>query len=171
MQETFSKFMQTANRETYLRCYAQLVSSADYEPYSDEMFNAGELYEAGKLDKACEALQAAMGNLMLSPQAHRLLGFLLHELGDDKSAQSEMHRARTCLDGILASGDGSSHNPYIVARISDEREVIGHLGKELERQSLVEENGRHIDLLKCTDGTEYRFDITAPYRKVSHACR
>ncbi len=48
-----------------------------------------------------------MGNLILSPRAHQLLGFLHHKLGDEQAATMEMIIGNACIEGILATGGGS----------------------------------------------------------------
>lgn len=167
MREELTQFIQSPGRGTYLAFREKIIASDAYEPYSDEIDTAGELYEQQKIQDARDVLQKAMGNLMLSPRAHQLLGFLHHKLGDEQAAQMEMMIGQACVEGILATGDGSADEPYIVVRTSDEHDVIEHLEKELKQQSLTHKNDRHLDLIQCTDGTEYWFDISDAYIHLS----
>ncbi len=167
MREELIQFIQSPDRDTYLAFRAKLIASEGYEPYSDEIDAAGELYEQQKIEEARDAIQNSMGNLILSPRAHQLLGFLHHKLGDEQAAQMEMMIGQACLEGILASGDGSANNPYVVARTSDEHDVIESLGKQLKQQSLSHSDDKHLDLIQCTDGSEYWFDITDAYNQLS----
>jgi len=66
------------------------------------------------------------------------------------------------VQGILSTGDGTKQHPYVVTRTSDEYDVLQFLGKELESQSLLEEEDRQYDLLRCKDGSEMWFDVTDP---------
>ncbi len=167
MLEEFIKFIQTPNRNNYLACHKKIVSSDEYEPYSEEVDNAGRLYEQQKVEKAIEILKTAMGNLMLSSSAHQLLSFLFHKLGDKESAEFEWMAGQACILGILSTGDGSENNPYVVVRTSDEYDVIKHFEKESAHQSLIQNGNKHLDLIKCTDGSEYYFDISSAYKQLT----
>ncbi len=161
------RFIQTPNRDNYLAMRSQLVASEQYEPYSDEFDQAVELSEQLKTVDAKQVLQKAMPNLVLSPRAHQLLGFLCHKLGDENSAQLEMAIAHACIEGILSTGDGTEGKPFLIARTSDEYDLVEHLDKELQNQSLRHEGNRHFDVVECSDGSKYWFDITDAYNSLS----
>lgn len=167
MRDELIRFIQSPDKDAYLAFRAKLLASDGYEPYSDEIDTAGELYEQQKVHEARDTIQNAMGNLILSPRAHQLLGFLHHKLGDEQAAQMEMMIGQACIEGILATGDGTAMNPYVVLRTSDEHDVIEFLDKQLKQQSLMHKDDRHLDLIKCTDGSEYWFDITDAYNQLS----
>ena len=169
MREELVQFIQSPSRETYLAFREKVISSDEYQPYSDEVDRAGKLYAEEKLEEARDAIQGGMRNLILSPRAHQLLGLLNHKLGDEKSAQMEMMIGYACLEGIFATGDGSSEKPYIVVRTSDEHDIIEHFEKELKQQSLVRSGDKHLDRIECTDGSEYWFDITDAYNHLSQS--
>lgn len=165
--DVFDQFVQSPSREGYLKLRRELVESSAYRPYSDEIRNAEELFSSGKIKEAQKLIQNSKRNLMLSPRAHQFLGFLHHKMGDEQGAQAEMMIAFACLEGILATGDGSEDAPYVVLRTSDEYDVLEYLGKESKKQSLLQLGEKHIDLIECVDGTEYRFDVTDAYNQLS----
>lgn len=171
MRENLIEFIQSPNRETYLAFREKVIASEEYAPYSNEFDEAGELFEQQKLAEARDTLKKAMVNLILSPRAHQLLGFLCYKLGDERAAQMESMIGQACLQGILATGDGSRKSPYVVLRTTDEYDVIGHFEKQLKQQSLVGDGDLHLDLIECTDGSEYWFDITAAYNHLSKSFR
>ena len=167
MSEELVAFFQSPDRDSYLAIREKIISSDFYQPYSDELGTVEGLFQQNKLEEARDAIADAMTNLMLSPRAHQLLGFLHHKLGDEQAAQMEMMIGRACVEGILATGDGSVNAPYVVVRTSDEHDVIEYLGKELKQQSLTEEGKKHLDLIECTDGSKYWFDVTDAYNHLS----
>lgn len=171
MQEEFIRFLQSPDRAHYLGLRAKVIASDAYQPYSDELQTAGELYEQQKVQDALSVIRNAMGNLLLSPRAHQMLGFLQHKLGNDQAAEMELMIEQACLAGIQATGDGSANKPYIVLRTSDEHDLTEHLGKQLEQQSLHHEGTAHLDLIECTDGTRFWFDITDAYNRLSQTMR
>ena len=81
----------------------------------------------------------------------------------------EMMIGDACIEGILATGDGSEGNPYIVIRTSDEHDVIEHLEKQLKQQSLMPKDDKHFDRIECTDGSKYWFDITDAYNHMAES--
>ncbi len=169
MREELIEFIESPDRETYLAFRQKIISSDEYQPYSDEIVTAGELYEEGKFEEASEVIHDAMLNLVLSPQAHQFLAFLHHKLGNEQAAEMEMMIGQACLEGILATGDGSAEQPYIVVRTSDEHDVIEYLDQELKRQSLTHRGDKHLDRIECMDGDEYWFDITDAYEHMSRS--
>lgn len=158
--------IESPDRDSYLKIYKQLVQSKQYKPYSDEVGEASELFEAGKTKEARETLQGAMNNLILSPRAYDFLGFLHHKLGDEEQAERSLRTSFACIFGILSTGDGSEQQPYLVARTSDEYDVLRHLKKQSQQQSLIERDGRYFDRIECTDGSEFWFDITDSYNRI-----
>ena len=169
MFEDFIQFIKSPDRDTYLTLQERIISSDAYEPYSDELDIADELYGQQKIEEAQNIIQNGMPNLMLSPIAHQLLGLLFHKLGDEQSAQMEIMINRACIEGILTTGDGSVNNPYIVVRPSDEFDLIRHFEKEIKQQSLTHKGDKHLDLIVCKDDSEYWFDITNAYSQHSLA--
>ena len=67
---------------------------------------------------------------------------------------------RACLQGILATGDGSRRKPYLVSQLSDEYDVLKLLGQTCEKQHLVQRGPRSCDVLTCDDGSQRWFNIS-----------
>lgn len=167
MQELFLQFLSDPKRESYLVVRELVLQSEKYAPYSDEFKTASELYDQEKWDEARKALQESMPNLLLSPRAHHLLGFLFAKSENHQAAEMEMYIAHACLKGIESTGDGSPESPYLVLRTTDEYDLLEHLGKERKTQFLLNLGDRHLDLMQCKDGTDVHFDITVPYTQMS----
>lgn len=168
MKEQFANFIESPNRQSYLALRETIVNSDDYQPYSADAFESAErLYEQQELDQAREVLIAAMPNLLLSPRAHLMLSFLYSKQGDERSSQMELMLASACIDGILATGDGSAQSPYLVTRISDEYDVLDHFDKQLASQALRQSDDQHLDVIRCTDGSEIWFDISDAYNQLN----
>ncbi|MFN3150415.1 DUF4919 domain-containing protein [Bremerella sp.] len=166
MKELFVTFLQSPSAENYRQLFTAIEESEYYDPHSDPLEEVGQLHSEGKTEQAMEKLSAAFPNLLLSPTAHQIAGFLHHKLGNEDGANMEMMISRACLEGILASGDGTKDSPYQVLRVSDEYDLLQFLEKEMKSQSLTEVDGRHCDVMRCTDGSEYWFDISASMNKL-----
>tara|TARA_B100000686_G_C16455642_1_gene794405 strand:- start:274 stop:813 length:540 start_codon:yes stop_codon:yes gene_type:complete len=163
-REQFLAMLDDPSRERYLACLAMLAEQESYDPYSDELARARRLLDEGAFEAADTLLMKAIGNgnLLLSASAHMLLGYAAHKVGDTKRSTAERWIARRCFDALLLTGDGTRQSPYVVARISDEYDVLHLLGKQLDRQSLHEDADGRFDAMNCTDGETIWFDITLP---------
>ena len=163
MNNDLLAFFESPDRENYLAVRKHLISSDDYDPYSDETDKAGELIEQNDLEKARDKLTSSMGNLLLSPNAHQMLGFLHHKLGNEEAAEMELTIAHACILGILDTGDGTKDNPYIVVRSSDEYDVMMYLEKDFGA-IVATVNDRHFDWGWCKN---HRLSIAVNYVRIT----
>lgn len=169
MKDQLLGFLNQPNRETYLALRAQLLASEKYQPYSDEVRSAEQLCDEGKFEEAVQTLEEVMPNLLLSPSAHRLLAFLYSKLENKDKEEAAWVMADVCLLGLLATGEGTEEQPYLVTRVSDEYDVLEHLGKSMGLQALVVKDERRFDVITCHDGSECWFEITEPYQRLAKA--
>lgn len=166
MHDEFVAFLKAPGKETFLAVRALIAASEGFDPYSRELDQAIELLQAERYADCTEALRAGMPGLLLSPRAHLIFGMAAKVSGDQEQSEFEYYVASTCVEGILSTGNGSATSPYLVLRTSDEYDVLEYLEKEFSGQTLAEYEGKHYDIIKCTDGTEYCFDISEPYAKL-----
>lgn len=166
MRDLLLALASAPSRETYLELYRALVAQPGYAPYSRELAELEELVERGELEAAANLITTAMGNLILSPRAHSLASRLYDGLGDSQGAQMERVLTSACLRGITSTGDGSFEAPYLVARVSDERDVANALDQRVEGSSLHSDGERHYDALHLADGSKLWFDITDAYNRL-----
>lgn len=169
LQEQLWKFVASPNRDVYLKLRKQVIESKTYDPYSDEFEIVQQLLVEHQFEKARDFLQKSMSNLLLSPRAHILLGTIHAELENAERASAEQSAADACIQGILATGDGSESLPYIVLRKSDEIDVIRHLKLAVGGQQLENKDNRYFDVIDCGSGSEIWFDITDVMKKLGKA--
>jgi hypothetical protein len=160
MQDLFFEFLRSPSKETFLAVRSALVASPSYDAYSRDLNVIEEAYQAERFEKVRQQASATMGNLLLSPRLHLVAGLAARKLGDAKAADAELFICHCCIEGILSTGDGSANAPYLVTRTSDEYDVLMHTNKKMQQQALTHKDERSYDVLTCSDGTEYWFDIT-----------
>lgn len=153
----FRNLIENPTAENYLAIRKEIVALDGYDPYSDDIDQLNELLDAEKFE---EALQYNNANTLLSARCHLLKSFALKQLGNDKDAQSENIIAHQILEGMAASGDGTLEKPYMVLRISDERDLMMYLDEEFTSQSLSNRNGMMLDVLTTVSGKQIHFNIT-----------
>lgn len=180
VQKLFQAFLETPNRENYLKVLEALTRHASYNPYSVELEEVAQLLEKRRYEEAKAKLDAAMPNLLLSPRAHNYYRVAAEGLGDTQEAQRRDGIAQKCVQGIRSTGHGvvegtSSENqaelpttPLLVSRVSDEYDLVRSLGKRVRvhSQSLRRIEDRWYDVLRCSDETGnvfyVWFDVTRP---------
>ncbi|MBN1205474.1 MAG: DUF4919 domain-containing protein [Myxococcaceae bacterium] len=161
MQQALLALVVKPGEATYRALHTLITDHPEYAPYSDDLKSLEVLYQEKRYEEIRQKLREMMPNWMLSPAVHQLACLTAKHLGDEKTAQFELQLAEACLQGLLASGDGTPERPYPVTHVEDEFDVLRHLNKSRKLQSLVSREGRHFDLMACEDGSEVWFDITA----------
>ena len=166
--ETYAEvfqFLSDPTKETFLKCRELVINNPEYDPYSEDTDKVQDLLNEGKFK---EVISYVNINVLLSPSVHIFKYFAHRELGDEKAMGIEMSIAQILFECIEKTGDGTRNLPYIVTRISDERDLIRyHFNKEDKMQRLIKTENQILDALSLTDGSEVYFDISVPYRRIA----
>ncbi|KAA0126182.1 hypothetical protein FY557_18595 [Chryseobacterium sp. SN22] len=163
--ENVFEFLTDPTKETFLKCREFVINDPAYDPYSEDTGNVQDLLNGGKFK---EVISYVNVNVLLSPSVHIFKYFAHRELGDERAMHIEMSIAQTLFECIEKTGDGTRSLPYIVTRISDERDLIRyHFNKEDTMQRLIKTEDQILDILSLTDGSEVCFDISVPYRRIA----
>jgi hypothetical protein len=161
MQELFLEFLKNPTADTFRAIRAEVVKHEKYDGYSRDLDEMRQAFNQKRFADIRTVFGNAQPNLLLSPEAHFLLSLAARELGDTKGAQIEQYVSFRCIDGILATGDGTEEKAYVVLRTSDEYDLLNILKKQVQSQHLVHsDNGRSYDKMVCSDKSEVWFDIT-----------
>jgi hypothetical protein len=174
VQTHFERYLREQSLESFMRLRDAVIALPGYEPYSNYKLEAHSLLEKTEFDKAVKYLMSKMPGWLLNPGIHKLLSFAFHKLGDEDKAKSEYALARLFLNAILSTGDGSEARPYLVSSVTDEYDVLEHLGRHLQQQTLIERGDKRYDRFDCKDGSQIWFDITVPlthFGKMAKAMR
>ncbi|MFS4472261.1 DUF4919 domain-containing protein [Chryseobacterium sp. T20] len=163
--EKVFEFLTDPTKETFLKCRELVINNPEYDPYSEDIENMQDLLNEGKFE---EVIQYVNVNILLSPRAHICKYFAYKELGDEKGKNIEMTIAQLIFECLEKTGDGTQDFPYMITRISDERDLIRHhLNKQDVSQSLVKDGDKIMDALTLDDGTQLYFDIKVPYQRLA----
>jgi len=165
MYEKVFEFLTDPTKETFLKCRELVIIDPEYDPYSEDIENIQDLLNEGKFE---EVIQYVNVNILLSPRAHIYKYFAYKELGDEKGRNIEMTIAQIIFECLEKTGDGTKDSPYIITRISDERDLIRHhFNKQDVSQNLVKDGDKIMDALTLDDGTQLYFDIKDPYQRLA----
>jgi hypothetical protein len=115
---------------------------------------------AGRIDEVRTELSSLPQWLKLSPRVHELAALAAEQAGDENDAEIERFLFTICVQGILASGDGSVDHPYVAVQLEDETVLLSLLGRDSFSQAVVPVGNRLLDVVLCRDGSEVCFDVT-----------
>ena len=145
---------------SFLELRKSVVDSNDYDPDSTEMDEAIELENIFDYQGAIDRLLKSGDNFVLSPRFHIHLSDLFNKISDEDGAYSEWILAISCLKGILSTGEGTENNPYLVLRISDEKDILDYLEYKPLTQKIIKKGNKHFDIFECENGNDCWFDIS-----------
>ncbi|MCA0354785.1 MAG: DUF4919 domain-containing protein [Chloroflexi bacterium] len=149
------------SREHFMALREAVMASANYSPNISPNEVASAAFTKGDYPTVIRQLRSLLPGALLSPGLHNLLATAYNELGDKENTLREATMAKTVMDGILMTGDGSREQPYYVLSIQDEYDVLGFLGKQSQRQTLVHDQDQNLDLHICEDQSWVWFEVSS----------
>lgn len=164
MREQFIQFMTNPDQESFLAVRESVIHDAGYDPYSEDIKVLDNLFIREAYQEIADHKNV---NILLSPLAHLIKSVAYEKLAQEEEAKSEMYMWQTLLKSMALTGDGSEGRPYVVTRISDEKDLVEYLQETFASQSLVTGNGKYLDCIRTESGKDIYFDITACYKRMS----
>lgn len=162
MKQTFAKFLETTNRDTYFALRDLVMADPQFNPYSTELQELNTLCEERRFDEVQQRLPTLLPNCLLSPSFHMFASMAAEELEDKHTARLEAAVAQKCLKALLTTGDGSKDRPYHIIRLEDEYDLMAYHKRPVASQFTVERDSRYLDVLQSQGGVETWFDVTLP---------
>jgi len=160
MQRQLAAFVEQPGKETFLAARDAMLRQSPLPLVAAEIAELDLLLENKDYQALLDCIDALPPSKVLSPRIHFLAAEAAEALGHAEDVELERSLFVLTLQGLLATGDGTRANPYIVCHASDEYDILAALCHEAAGQSLIEHRGRLCDLLLCTDGRELWFDVT-----------
>ncbi len=163
--EKIFEFLADPTKETFLKCRELVINDPEYDPYSNDTEKMQDLLNKGKFDEVAKYVNV---NVLLSPSAHIYKYYAYKELGNEKARSIEMMIVQTIFECLEKTGDGTRNSPYIITRISDERDLIRHhFNKQDVSQRLIKDEDQIMDVIGLDDGAELYFDIRTLYQRLA----
>jgi len=160
MERQLVAFVEQPCRATYLAARDAVLAASPLPLRSADIADLDQLLDEDEHERLLDRLDTLPPSKVLSPRIHFLAAEAAAALGNSADIELERSLFVLTLQGLLATGDGTAGNPYVVCHASDEYDVLTALGREAAAQSLVESDGRLCDVLRCSDGREVWFDVT-----------
>ena len=160
MQRQLAAFVEQPSRCTFLAARDAVLRESPLPLLATELAELDKLLDQDQYQVLLDRLDTLPPSRVLSPHIHFLAAEAADALGNLADMELERCLFVITLRGLLATGDGSRANPYIVCHVSDEHDILLALGRQSSRQSLVTDADRLFDRIVCSDGREVWFDVT-----------
>ena len=165
MQRQLTAFVEQPTRATYLAARDAVLRESPLPIIATDLADLEQLLDQDEHETVLDRIDALPVSKILAPRVHYLAAEAAEALRDSSTVELERSLFVLTLQGLLATGDGTPDNPYIVCHTSDEYDVLVALGREPAGQTLQERDGLLFDVLTCDDGRELWFDVTAILRR------
>lgn len=126
-------------------------------------------YRAHQYDSALYYGEKILAANFVDIGAHAVCGFAAEQLNNTAGRDAHFAARNALIRSILKTGDGlTAATAFTVIAISEEYAVLGALGLERKKQSLVQENGHAYDKMTVVDTQSGReltlyFNIDIPF--------
>lgn len=160
MQRQLAAFVEQPCKATFLAARDAVLRRSSLPLASADLADLERLLEQEEFQAVIDRIDALPPSKVLSPRVHFLAAEAAGALGHPADVELERSLFVLTLQGLLATGDGTRGNPYVVCHPTDEHDILAALGREPAGQSLVEHGGRLCDVQVCTDGRQVWFDVT-----------
>src|SRR5262245_23670170 len=160
MQRQLAAFVERPCKATFLAARDAVLCHSPLPLVATELADLDRLLEQNEHETVLDRLDALPASKVFSPRVHYLAAEAAEALGHTADVELERSLFVLMLQGLLATGEGTSASPYIVCHPTDEYDILAALDLESAGQSLAEHEGRLCDVLTCTNGREVWFDVT-----------
>ena len=161
MPSALRAFVAEPSRENYLAAREELLTPSSRSLCAAELDSLSLLADAGDVKGLTEALAHLPPIAALVPRVHYYGALAAEARGDEHDLELERMLLVICLRAILMTGDGSEEAPYVVCAASDELDLLDELDLAAESKSLIHRGDGAFDVVRCEDGSEIWFDVSA----------
>ncbi len=149
------------------------AETSDYNPYGDDKAKKDEMFEALRnkdYEKAVLAAQAILEKKFVDIEAHFVSSIAFREMKNSERYNFHHFVTRGLVDSILDSGDGKTpETAFIVIETGEEYTLLGMIGFEVVRQSLIKSDGHSYDKMevkhrKTGEPAILFFNVDIPFR-------
>ena len=148
------------------------TETTGYNPYGDDKAKKSEMFEAlrnKQYDKAVSAAQAVLEKKFVDIEAHFVSSIAFSEMKNSERYNFHHFVTRGLVDSILDSADGNAtETAFVVIETGEEYALLGMIGFEVVRQSLIKSNGHSYDKMetkhrKTGEPAVFFFNVDIPF--------
>jgi hypothetical protein len=160
MHRQIAAFVEQPGQATFLAAREAVLKLSPLPIVAVELADLERRLLLGEYQAVLDRIDALPPSKVLSPRIHQLAAEAAEALHLADEVELERSLYVLTLRGLLSTGDGSPARPFVVCHPCDEYDILFALGQEPRGQSLAKDACRLCDVIKCTDGSTYWFDVT-----------
>jgi hypothetical protein len=145
---------------TFLQQRERLITGKLFQGISSCYAEMQSSFKSGQWENVITEYRSNTHTLKLSSSSHKMLSMAHLKLGDTKMATQEERQSEYLLTQLLATGNGTLDEPYLICTMSDEQDILRQLGLESFNQKSTRHNGKMLHIIEVENGTEIAFDVT-----------
>jgi hypothetical protein len=161
MEREFIHFVEQPTADSYLAARDAMLQAEPMTLTAADLLELGRLLEASCFDQLLSRTESLPASAALSPRVHFFAAEAATGRCDHERAELERFLFVVCLQGILATGDGTEEQPYSVCHSCDVNDVLEALEKQPYEKALVQTGSVVCDVVDCSDESQLWFDVTA----------
>jgi hypothetical protein len=160
MQRQLEAFFARPTRARHRAARKAICTVSPVPPSAEDFSRLDQLLKNKAYEQARLLIDQLPPLAALSPRVHAIAAETARQLGDEEDAALEHFLEAACLEGLLASGNGTKSQPYVVCCRMDEFDVLSALGESPQAQRVVRAGDRICDVILCENGRKVWFDAS-----------
>ncbi len=137
-----------------------VMAEGDYDPRATAIMGLDSRVGATDPVKLLKEIERLPWFWQLCPRLHFVQARAYEALGRKRRMSDCVAMMQNCLQGLLATGDGSEDAPYAVTFLTDQRDLLQVIGEDIRYQQLVRLDDRCCDVITSHAGNDVWFDVT-----------
>ena len=137
-----------------------VMAEGDYDPGATAIVRLDSRVGATDPVKLLQEMERLPWFWQLCPRLHFVQARAYEALDRKRRMSDCVARMQSCLQGLLATGDGSGDAPFAVTFLTDQRDILQVIGEDLRYQQLVQLDDRCCDVITSHAGNDVWFDVT-----------
>ena len=160
IEQSIRCFLKQPAAQRLVELQAEAFDCASYDPSARQLL---DLESRLQCDDAAELLSelCQLDSIWeLCPRYHFVKARIMETLRRPVEMRVAVKSMQSCLRGLMGTGEGTSHSPYCVTFLPDERDVMRVIGEEIRYRQVVFRSGRYCDVATSHTGHDVWFDVT-----------
>lgn len=155
----YTSFLETPTAENYLAVRGRLLEESDWPPEQLPFVRLARLVVSRPAGRATRTLAESLSPLwLLSARVHSFQALIAEKCGNRDDFELSRFEAVACLEGLLATGNGTRRRPYRATYPSDVQDILSALHLRLVSQELISQRDHTYDVVRASDLRTYWFE-------------
>jgi len=152
MIDHYQSFLEAPSQAGFLELQQEVRQEVDYCAAGSFVEQLAAWCQAGRYETMFQKTSEMPFAWVASPSAHLYAAIAAEQMQNAEDAELERFLTESIMRGLLSTGNGSLHQPYRVAYLSDRQDLLAYLSAKADKQRLVRTEQGLVEVIKTTDG-------------------